>query len=200
MLRILPALMLLAVAPAAAAEDASAPIRLTPKDAQNFLAAAPGDLRIVGDENRYDIVLPADVLFDFDRSDLRPDAVPLLRQVKAHLAANRADQLHVRGYTDSKGSDEYNFVLSQKRAGAVCDWLKRENAADFTLCIGRGEEEPLLPNDNADGSDSPVNRQLNRRVTLSVVRYPDADRMLGDAKAKADAALQGLRKPAAPAQ
>ena len=60
--------------------------------------------------------------------------------------------------------------------------------------MGRGEEEPLLPNENADNSDNPRHRQLNRRVTVSVVLYPDAKKMLEDAQHDAEAAKDMLRQ------
>ncbi|GAB3711629.1 hypothetical protein GCM10027592_49390 [Spirosoma flavus] len=154
---------------------------------QNYTFASSGDsLQIVGNENQYDIILPTDVLFDFDKSNLRTDGIALLNKVKQHFAEHGADQLHVLGYTDSKGSDQYNAVLSQKRAVAVADWLKKQiKVKGLIMAIGKGEKEPLVPNTNADGSDNPVNRQKNRRVTLSVVKYPDAGKMLKDAKASA---------------
>lgn len=181
-------------APAASAPSMS-PVPMTPKDAQNFLAAAPSELRILGDEFRYDMLLPADILFDFDKAELRPDAEPLLQKVKAHFTTHETNQVHVWGHTDSKGTNEYNHLLSQRRAKAVCDWLERE-VGGFNMCLGRGEEEPLLPNENPDGTDNPLNRQLNRRVTLSVVLYPDANKMMEEAKKEADAALEGLQKNA----
>ena len=90
--------------------------------------------------------------------------------------------IHVWGHTDSKGSDQYNAVLSQKRAVAVANWLKKNiKTKGLVMAIGRGEQEPLVPNENADGSDNPANRQKNRRVTLSVVKYPDASKLMKDA-------------------
>jgi outer membrane protein OmpA-like peptidoglycan-associated protein len=168
-----------------------APARIVRKDAENFSVAKEGELRVVGDPNRYDILLPTDVLFDFDESGLRPEAEPLLDQVAAKLREDRPQQVHVRGHTDSKGTSQHNFTLSLKRAKAVCDRLEAA-VGGFNMCIGRGEAEPLLPNENADGSDNPLNRQLNRRVTVSVVRYPDANRMLGDADRQADEARKRL--------
>lgn len=176
-----------AVQPAAPAPTAqpAAQKTVTPAgDGQNFAIAANGPLKIVGSDNQYDIVLPTDVLFDFDKSELRAGATPLLEQVKAHLDANGSDQLHVRGYTDAKGDDQYNYRLSMRRAAAVCNWLKARGET-FTNCIGRGENEPVAPNANADGSDNPLGRQQNRRVTISVIKYPDAKAMLEKAKAQA---------------
>ena len=175
-------------AAAAAGNQAAVPeASVVAGDGQNFTMAADGPLKIVGSETQYDIVLPADVLFDFDRAELRPEATPLLEKVKAHLDANGSDQLHVRGYTDAKGEDQYNSRLSMRRAASVCDWLKARGET-FTNCIGRGEADPIAPNANPDGSDNPMGRQLNRRVTVSVVKYPDVNAMMDKARAQADAA------------
>jgi outer membrane protein OmpA-like peptidoglycan-associated protein len=182
----------LALGTASFAQDAPRELTITPEDAQNFAVTGTSTLRIVGDENLYDIILPADVLFDFDQSELRPDAEPLLALLKEHFATHRSDQVHVHGHTDNEGTDEYNLALSQKRAVTVCTWLKEEAGVDFTNCIGHGEAEPLVPNENADGSDNPVNRQLNRRVTVTVVAYPDTNQMLDDAQRQAQDALDSL--------
>lgn len=177
-------------APAASVGDA-APLS---QSGQNYTFATSGDLQIVGRENQYDIILPTDVLFDFDKSELRSEAGELLAKVKAHFAANAVDQLHVKGHTDSKGSDQYNYVLSQKRALAVCNWLKREvpDIRGLRNCIGRGEEEPLATNENPDGSDNEVNRQKNRRVTLSVIKNPDVNAMIERAREQSRGALKDL--------
>lgn len=162
------------------------------RDGQNFTINASGPLRIVGSETQYDILLPADVLFDFDEADLRPEAGPLLAQLREHFRTHRADQVHVSGHTDSVGEDQYNFRLSNRRAASVCGWLRRETALQTTNCIGRGEQEPTAPNANPDGSDNPLNRQLNRRVQLRVVAYPDVQSQMNDARAAGQAARDAI--------
>lgn len=71
--------------------------------------------------------LGADVLFDFDRADLRPEADPVLRalleQVKAKL---RKPRFSVEGHTDAKGEEAYNQKLSERRAASVRDSLVRK--------------------------------------------------------------------------
>ncbi|GAB3327683.1 hypothetical protein GCM10027299_28640 [Larkinella ripae] len=147
---------------------------------QNDTAAPDGNgLQINGTATHYDILLPTDVLFDFDQSALRSEGVSLLEKVKQHFATHGVDQLHVWGHTDSKGNDQYNFKLSQRRAITVANWLKKNvKTKGLIMSIGRGEQEPLVPNQNPDGTDNPVNRQKNRRVTLSVVKYPNVNQML----------------------
>lgn len=166
----------------------------TPAPASVTAAATSDGLQIVGTENQYDIVLPTDILFDFDRAELRPEAEPMLGKVKAHLDANGADQLHVKGHTDAKGDDQYNFRLSMRRAAAVCDWLKARGQR-LTNCIGRGEQEPVAPNAAPDGTDDPAGRQQNRRVAISVIKYPDVNAMMEEAKRQAREGTAGLRKP-----
>jgi outer membrane protein OmpA-like peptidoglycan-associated protein len=156
----------------------------TPTSDQNYTFSGGTDaLQIVGSETNYDILLPTDVLFDFDKAELRSDGMPLLEKAKAHLNSHKTSQIHVWGHTDSKGSDQYNFTLSQRRAIAIATWLKKNVKTDgLIMSVGRGEQEPLAPNENPDGSDNPVNRQKNRRVTLSVAAYPDVNKLLDDAR------------------
>ncbi|GAB3998227.1 hypothetical protein GCM10028807_45330 [Spirosoma daeguense] len=154
----------------------------TPSDSSQQRGTGLGQrdgLLIKGEENQYDILLPTDILFDFDKATLRPEGLGLLQKVKQHFTTHGVDQLHVWGHTDSKGNDQYNFKLSQRRAIAVADWLKKNvKMKGLVMSIGRGEQEPLVPNENPDGSDNPENRQQNRRVTLSVVKYPNATEMM----------------------
>ena len=146
----------------------------------------------MGPPNQYEIILPTDVLFDFDKDELRPDSAPLLAKLQAHFETHDADQLHVKGHTDAKGDEAYNLKLSQRRALAVCKWLKSNTDEDFTNCIGLGEGEPVVSNTRPDGADDPVGRQRNRRVEIAVIAYPDVNAMLDRAKRQADAAKANL--------
>ncbi len=81
----------------------------------------------------------------------------------------------VEGYTDAKGGKSVNLPLSRERATAVKDWLvKNGNVPEANIAAkGFGEDNPVAPNTNADGSDNPAGRALNRRVTI-VVEKPAA--------------------------
>lgn len=154
---------------------------------QNYTYSTDGELRIEGSDTQYDILLPTDFLFDFDEDKLRPEAAPLLDKLKAHFATHKTSQVHVVGHTDSKGDNAYNHKLSQRRAIAVQGWLKA-NTGVYAMALGRGEEEPVAANENPDGSDNPQGRQLNRRVVIRVVAYPDAAKMMNEAKSQAGSA------------
>jgi OOP family OmpA-OmpF porin len=73
----------------------------------------------------------------------------------------------VEGYTDSKGSKAFNMQLSQERANAVKVWLVRNCKVPANIAArGFGEQSPVAPNTNVDGTDNPAGRALNRRVSI----------------------------------
>jgi outer membrane protein OmpA-like peptidoglycan-associated protein len=118
------------------------------------------------------VSLAADVLFDFDKATIRPDAADALHQLAALLREKAHGAVRIEGHTDSKGGNDYNIKLSQRRAAAVETWLKqREGFAGkrFTLA-GFGAGRPVAPNTRPDGSDDPEGRQKNRRVELVIAR------------------------------
>jgi photosystem I P700 chlorophyll a apoprotein A2 len=116
------------------------------------------------------IELAADVLFDFDKADLRPEARDSLRKVATVIAANPGRPVRIEGHTDSKGADAYNQALSERRAASVKTWLVGEGGIEATriATAGLGETRPKLPNEKPDGSDDPDGRQQNRRVEITV--------------------------------
>lgn len=160
-----------------AAENAT----VTSSDGQNFSVNRTGGIRRTGTETNYTLNLPTDILFDFDKATLRPEAEPMMRDVLADLEGKSVLALQVFGHTDAKGDEAYNMKLSLRRAGAVCDYLKKAGK-QYTLCLGRGEQEPVAPNANPDGSDNPNGRQMNRRVEIKVALRPDVDAMMRKAK------------------
>ena len=119
--------------------------------------------------------LSGDVLFDYDKAVLKPAAEEALKKVAVVLSQFPESQVTIEGYTDSKGGKAVNLPLSRERAGAVKDWLvKNGNVAAANITAkGLGEEFPVAPNTNADGSDNPAGRALNRRVTI-IVEKPAA--------------------------
>lgn len=115
----------------------------------------------------YLITLDDRVLFDFDKYDLRPDALQILAELGKALADVKAHSLEIRGHTDSKGTDDYNQTLSENRARAVLENLRQQGIGGNIQSRGYGESQPVAPNE-VDGKDAPANRQLNRRVEIFV--------------------------------
>jgi outer membrane protein OmpA-like peptidoglycan-associated protein len=116
------------------------------------------------------IELAADVLFDFDKANLRPEAVPSLEKVAEVLRSRAGSPVTIEGHTDGKGTDAYNLPLSEKRAMAVRDWLVKSGAATAAKITtkGWGKSKPVVPNARPDGSDDPEGRKKNRRVEITV--------------------------------
>jgi outer membrane protein OmpA-like peptidoglycan-associated protein len=115
------------------------------------------------------IDLSSDVLFDFDKADLRPEALESLKSL-ATIVKHKATKVEIFGHTDSKGSDAYNQKLSEKRALSVKTWLLTNTniSKDLLHTIGLGETQPVAPNEKEDGSDNPEGRAQNRRVEILV--------------------------------
>jgi len=114
------------------------------------------------------IELPADVLFDFDKSDIRPSAADALKRIAALLKERAKGEVRIEGHTDSKGQPSYNQKLSERRAEAVRKWLvEREGLTGVKFSTqGFGATRPKVPNTKPDGSDDPDGRQSNRRVEI----------------------------------
>jgi photosystem I P700 chlorophyll a apoprotein A2 len=124
------------------------------------------DAEVRGKEVR--IALAADVLFDFDKADLRAEARPSLEKVAAVLKSYPKAAARIEGHTDGKGDDRYNLKLSERRAESVRRFLAAHGATLRMSTRGWGEAKPLAPNTRPDGSDDPEGRQKNRRVEIVV--------------------------------
>jgi outer membrane protein OmpA-like peptidoglycan-associated protein len=116
------------------------------------------------------IELSGDVLFEFDKADIRPEAEPALQRVVEIIQQYPRAGISIDGYTDAKGADAYNLRLSDRRAAAVKSWLVQKGSVNGKQIKtkGWGKANPVAPNTNPDGSDNPDGRQKNRRVEITV--------------------------------
>jgi outer membrane protein OmpA-like peptidoglycan-associated protein len=109
------------------------------------------------------IVSMPDVLFDFNKYTLKPEARERLARISGIVLAYPDLKLQIEGYTDSIGSDEYNQTLSEKRAAAVRDYLVSSGVSlNNVAAQGMGKANPIADNSTASG------RKLNRRVEMIV--------------------------------
>jgi outer membrane protein OmpA-like peptidoglycan-associated protein len=109
------------------------------------------------------IVNMSDVLFDFNKYTLKPEAREKLAKVSGILLAYPNLKLQVEGYTDNIGSDEYNQKLSEERADSVRTYLVSQSVADSNVTAkGLGKSGPIADNSTNQG------RAQNRRVELVV--------------------------------
>jgi outer membrane protein OmpA-like peptidoglycan-associated protein len=116
------------------------------------------------------IDLPGDVLFDFDKTELKPAAQNVLKKLAAIIRAKSKGVVQIDGYTDSKGSDPYNQRLSEVRAESVKKWLTTNGdvSAVGLQTKGFGKANPIASNTRTDGSDNPEGRARNRRVEVII--------------------------------
>ena len=114
--------------------------------------------------------LSGDLLFDYDKAALKPEAELALKKVAVVLSQFPESQVTVEGYSDAKGAASANMQLSRERAQAVKDWLVKNGgvAASNISTKGFGEQYPVASNTKADGTDNPLGRALNRRVSIIV--------------------------------
>ncbi len=117
------------------------------------------------------VVTLGDVLFETDRAELKGGATNNLDRLAAFLNRYPDSNVIIEGYTDSIGSDDYNFDLSQRRAESVRGYLMSHGIASSRMSAsGKGEGSPVASNDSSTG------RQMNRRVEVVIANTVTAVR------------------------
>jgi outer membrane protein OmpA-like peptidoglycan-associated protein len=130
--------------------------------------AAPKAIEVVVSKCEERLRVGADLLFDFDRAEVRPEAAPAIRELTDRVAA-AAKTVMIEGHTDGKGTESYNQGLSERRAAAVRGALVDRGLKQSQLLIrGFGKSRPVAPNARPDGADDPDGRQKNRRVEVVI--------------------------------
>ena len=103
------------------------------------------------------------VNFDFNSAALTTVSKSNLDKLAGVLVQYPDTNINVYGHTDSKGTDEYNLTLSQKRANSVIDYLVSKGIARTRLnAMGMGEKDPIATNETEAG------RAQNRRVEFAI--------------------------------
>ena len=142
--------------------------------ASSALKSEVVDLKAAGAEIKESVTeikisLQGEILFDFDKTDIRAAAEPTLAQVGKMIGSYSKAQVLIEGYTDAKGSDSYNAKLSDRRAVSVKNWFAKHGvAANSMQTHGWGAAKPVASNTHPDGSDDPEGRQKNRRVEITI--------------------------------
>ncbi|MFL6605294.1 MAG: OmpA family protein [Steroidobacteraceae bacterium] len=133
------------------------------QNAQAQLAAAQqqlADLQAKQTDRGVTVTL-GDVLFDTGKATLKPGADLAINRLAGYLSANPGTKVLIEGHTDSRGSEEYNQELSERRASAVASALEAKGIpASQVQASGRGKGYPVASNDTPEG------RQQNRRVEV----------------------------------
>jgi len=117
------------------------------------------------------------ILFGFNESNLNAGASTNLDKLTLILKEYPDTDIEVQGHTDSKGTDEYNMGLSEKRASSVATYLRGKGVPSGRIRTkGFGETAPVATNDTEDG------RAQNRRVNFLITAN---EKMKADAKKEA---------------
>jgi OmpA-OmpF porin, OOP family len=161
-----------AAAPAPAPEPAPAP-----------LAAAPAPAPIVIEK----VSLATDVLFEFNKAELRPSGTQRLDDLARSAQGANVDKVVLVGHADRIGSEDYNKELSEKRAQAVADYLAQKGVDRSRVQVeGRGEAQPVTGNEcNKLGKESNKNPKLiaclqpDRRVDAELLGTREATASTG---------------------
>ncbi|MEQ3662060.1 MAG: OmpA family protein [Flavobacterium sp.] len=144
------------------------------KQAREIEVALPGaEVERVG-EGIHLVLGENSVNFEFGKSTLTTKAKQNLDKL-VPVFKNYADtDIKIYGYTDSKGSDEFNLNLSKERAAAVKNYLSSKGlVVSRFVSVGMGEADPIADNETDAG------RAKNRRVEFAIVAN---DKMIEDAK------------------
>ncbi|GAA4467164.1 OmpA family protein [Nemorincola caseinilytica] len=111
----------------------------------------------------------SNIYYEYDKSTLRPESVASLDSVVHFLADNPSISVEIYSYTDSKGKDDYNLALSQRRAQAVLDYLEKNGIDRGRMTAkGFGSKNAVAPN-SVNGKDNPAGRMANRRTEFRIV-------------------------------
>jgi len=110
------------------------------------------------------ITFDSGILFDIDKSDLRPISQTNLTELAKILNKYPDTNILIEGHTDNTGPDDHNMTLSKDRAQAVAFYMAtlEVKSARFSTA-GYGETQPIVMNDTPEG------RQKNRRVDIAVI-------------------------------
>ena len=120
-------------------------------------------VRVVKNGNQIQLIMPGDITFPVNGSDVKPQFYSVLNSVAIVLKKYSQTSIQVAGYTDSTGSASHNQQLSQNRAQSVASYLMNQGvAAGRFNVVGYGQNNPIASNDTASG------KAQNRRVEITL--------------------------------
>ncbi|MCR4347676.1 MAG: OmpA family protein [Sulfuricaulis sp.] len=114
-------------------------------------------------QNNLLITMTAQTAFDFNSSEIKTGFHSTMDKIANVLVRYGKTHLTIVGHTDNVGTHQYNQTLSERRSGAVADYLRAKGVIAQRLeSVGQGETSPRATNATEDG------RRLNRRVEIVV--------------------------------
>ena len=121
-------------------------------------------VQVIEDNDSIRLVMPGNITFKTDSSDINASFYPVLNSVAKVLNKYDNSTVMVSGHTDSTGSAEYNLNLSRERAQSVASYLQGQKVKSSRFeVLGMGSSNPIASNANANG------RAQNRRVEIKII-------------------------------
>jgi outer membrane protein OmpA-like peptidoglycan-associated protein len=129
------------------------------------IAISSNTTQVTQEQSKIRVTLDSAILFDFNRSELKPDAQTALASIKTTLIDKHPRaKLVIEGHTDDVGTEEYNLTLSKQRAQSVAEWLRLNGIDASRLEIsGYGKSRPKYSNTSEE------DRARNRRVEIVII-------------------------------
>lgn len=140
------------------------------------------------------IIRLANIYYDFDKYDIRPDAAKELDRLYAYLVKYPDMEIELSSHTDCRGNTAYNATLSTRRAQSAVNYLLNKGKADHfdlkknLVAKGYGETRPIYPGlcktdqgeqDDKLTPDEIAKHQMNRRTEFAVTKQPKAIKVEG---------------------
>ncbi len=133
------------------------------QEAQLRQRLAGSGVRVLREGNYLRLIMPGNITFATDSSNISPQFYNTLNAVATVLNGFPETLIRVTGHTDSTGSAQYNLNLSQRRADSVAQYLIAQGVApNRVVATGIGESMPIASNSTS------VGRAQNRRVEISI--------------------------------
>jgi outer membrane protein OmpA-like peptidoglycan-associated protein len=128
-------------------------------------------LKLAPQIKKGEVIVLEDVYYDFDKADIRPDAALELDNVVRLMQRYSSLKIELGSHTDSRGNDEYNRDLSQRRANSAIEYIISRGISS-TRVTARGYGESSLTNQCTNGVQcSDEEHQANRRTEITVTEF-----------------------------
>jgi peptidoglycan-associated lipoprotein len=128
-----------------------APAQMAPAPAQPTPPAAPSTQPVEEAtlKRAMEVFESTGIYFDFDKSDIKPDAKPVLEKKAEFLRANSSFKVRIEGNCEERGTAEYNMALGERRAKSAMKYLNALGiSADRMSTISYGKEKPICTEHN----------------------------------------------------
>lgn len=112
-------------------------------------------------DNPDSVLSQREIYFEFDRSDVKPEYLPIIRAHAAYVRANPSARMVLEGHADERGSREYNLGLGERRGNSVLDLMRVAGVSSGQVeVVSFGEERPVCR------QSSEACWERNRRVEI----------------------------------